>query len=107
MLIYGYKYAFSGNNVLRKAKFIIVNSKNEVIVQDEIKESDPPDSEMPSYEIILMPSSSEFLTATQLSDGRIALGGRVFYPANPKASGDNKRLNYPLLMLMSKDGAFR
>lgn len=107
MLLYGYKYVFSGNNVMKKAKFIIVNNRNEVIKKDEITESDPPDTAMPSYEFVLMPSSSEFLSATQLSDGRIALGGRVYYPVNPTVSGDNQRLNKPLLLLMTQDGMFR
>ncbi|MBU0486761.1 MAG: hypothetical protein KKA07_15370 [Bacteroidetes bacterium] len=107
MLIYGYKYVVSGESALRKAKFVIVDNKNEVVIQDEIKDTDPPDSEMPSYEFVLMPSSSEFLTAFQLSDGRIALAGRVFFPVNATTSGENKRLNKPLLVIMTKDGEFR
>jgi hypothetical protein len=108
MLLAGYKTIEAGlNNTLRKARFVIINSKNEIVKTDELIQTDPPDTEMPSYEAILMPSASEFSTAIQLTDGRIALAGRVYYPVNATKSGANPRFNKPLLLLMSQDGLFR
>lgn len=105
-LLFGYKYGTVGKNVIRKAKYVIIDNKNKIIKQESLKETDKPDSEMTALELVEMPSSSEFLTAEQLYGGRIALAGRVYYPVKT-SSKKKQRLNKPLLVIMTKDGIFR
>jgi hypothetical protein len=70
---------------------------------------DAPDAELPGLAMTTWPTASDFLTAIQLSDGRIALGGRVYMPMQTKPDEIilSPRINRALLLIMDKNGGFR
>jgi hypothetical protein len=79
------------------------------IKQDEMGMFDGPDAFLPSLAMAAFPTASDFLTAIQLSDGRIACAGRVFMPSetSPEKVIGADRYNKAFLVLMSADGKFR
>ncbi len=105
MLMYGTHYqVYSKMLIISKGSFVIVNSNFEKIASDEMGIFDLPDYNLPSLVATAQPTSSEFNTGIQLSDGRIVLAGRVFMP--DKTSPDeillSPRYNQPYVLFMNK-----
>jgi len=71
---------------------------------------DPPDSEIPGLGFSVFPTSSDFLSALVLSDGRIAFGGRVYMPEDIKLAVEElmfaPRYNFNLVVFAKQNGDF-
>lgn len=110
ILMYGTHYqAYNNVMIISKANFFILNNKLEKQFSDEVGMFDDPDYNLPSLAVTAQPTSSEFNTGIQLSDGRIVLAGRVYMP--DKVSADeillSPRYNQPMILFMNDDGTFR
>lgn len=105
--IYGSNILVDENRVITKAKYLIVNSNLEIKKEYEMSDVDFPDSEYPEG-IQMMPSSSDINTAMQLSDGRIACGGRVFMPGTLEKDKilSSSKQNNAYLILLDGNGNF-
>jgi|GEM_PF-4129075 len=65
--------------LVNRAKTILLSPDFELINEDEMCANDAPDFILPSYSYIV-PPSSDFLNAIELSNGRVACVGRVYMP---------------------------
>lgn len=108
ILLYGGVYKPAGRNFVKKGKVMLYDSKGMKIKEREMGELDRPDAELPGMVISMMPTSSEFITALQLSDGRIALAGRVYMPLHegPDEILLSDRANRNLLVFAKEDGTW-
>lgn len=109
VFLYGSTFKTIGAYIISKATFIIFTSEMNSLKQDEMTMMDGPDAFLPSLYISAYPTASDFLTAIQLADGRIACGGRVYMPAetSPPAIITSERYNKAFLVLMDAEGKFR
>lgn len=109
VFVYGSHMQKTGNYIITKASYKLFDAglKNES--SDELGMMDGPDAFLPSLAMTAWPSSSDFLTAIQLADGRIACGGRVYMPEQtaPDKIIKSARTNKALLVLMNAEGKFR
>lgn len=106
VLLYGSNLAILSNRVVTKAKYAIVNKNLEILYQRELGSSDAPDSFMPQRYATILPSTSDFSSATVLKDGRIVLAGKVFMssdPLSPDPRGRD-RSNVPLMVILDENG---
>lgn len=108
-LLYGSRYQQHGNYIITKACYQLLDAKLTKIKSDELGMMDAPDANLPSLAMTAWPTASDFLTAIQLSDGRIACAGRVYLPdeKNPDKILLSERSNKALLVLMKENGEFR
>ena len=97
------------NQVIKKGKYIIINNNFEILTKNELSNNDFPDSKFIGSSKSILPSSSDFLSAIQLSDGRIACAGRIIMPKNlnPDKIANSPRYNNALLLIMDISGNFR
>lgn len=110
LLMYGTHYqVYNDMMIISKASFTLFNSKLEKQLTDEVGIIDNPDSNLPSLAVTAQPTSSEFNSGIQLSDGRIVLAGRVYMPdkTNPDEILLSPRFNQPYIMFMNENGTFR
>lgn len=107
--LYGSHFQKASVYIITKACFKIYDPNLKLLKTDELGMFDGPDAQLPSLAMSVWPTSSDFLTAIQLSDGRIACGGRVYMPTekDPEKIIFSDRVNKGLLVLMSSDGKFR
>lgn len=107
--LYGSHFQSAGIYLITKACFRIFDSSMKLVKQDELGMLDGPDAQLPWLAMSAWPTSSDLLTAIQLSDGRIACGGRVYMPttADPEKIIFSDRVNRPMLLLVSSAGEFR
>lgn len=105
-MIYGSNLLVSEGHVLTKAKYMIFNKKYEVIAENQLGMNDLPDTQILKNSPKSLPSTSDFSVAMQLSDNRIACGGKIYMPVN-LAQPDNNRQNHALLLIMTPDGKFK
>jgi hypothetical protein len=109
VFLYGAVYKTSGIYIVSKAAIKIFTPEMKSLKEDEMKMIDGPDAFLPSMYISAFPTASDFLTATQLNDGRIACAGRVYIPAttDPATIATADRYNKAFLVLMDTNGKFR
>jgi hypothetical protein len=109
IFLYGSHYQKVGIYIISKACYKIYSPDLKEIKTDEMGMFDGPDAYLPSLFISVYPTASDFITAIQLKDGRIACGGRVYmpYPAPPEKIMFTDRHNNAFLVLMDADGKFR
>lgn len=109
IFLYGSHYQKTGIYIISKACYKIYTPDLKEIKTDEMGMFDGPDAYLPSLFISVYPTASDFLTAIQLKDGRIACGGRVYmpYPAAADMIMFSDRHNNAFLVLMDADGKFR
>jgi len=67
---------------------------------------DAPDAELPGLAMTMKPTSSDFLTAIQLKDGRVVLGGRDYMPLqiHPDKILLSPRANQNLMIFCDSNG---
>ncbi|MDD2564606.1 MAG: hypothetical protein PHU27_10365 [Salinivirgaceae bacterium] len=106
VMLYGSNIAILSGRVVTRAKFSIIDKNLETEYQRELGSTDVPDVLMPQRIATSFPTTSDFSSAVQLLDGRIALTGKVFMPADPKNPSikGNDRYNAPLLVILDKNG---
>lgn len=109
IFLYGSGFKTVGNYLISKASYKIFSPDMKEISGDEMGTADAPDAFLPGMYITSFPTASDFLTAIQLSDGRIACGGRVYLPieTSPERIIGSERHNMAFLVLMNADGKFR
>jgi hypothetical protein len=109
IFLYGCHFQKSGIYIISKACFKMYDSDFKKIKEDEMGMMDGPDAYLPSLAMTAQPTASDFITAIQLSDGRIACAGRVYMPEKtaPDQIIFSARSNKAFLVLMDKDGKFR
>lgn len=105
--IYGSNILVNESRVITKAKYLIVDSELNILKTYEMSKKDIPDSKYPT-DISMMPSSSDIITAIQLSDGRIACGGRIFMPQtiDQESILTAPKQNNAYIIIVDKDGNF-
>jgi hypothetical protein len=109
IFLYGAHYQKTGIYIISKATYKMFTPELKVVKEDEMGMFDGPDAYLPSLAMTAFPTASDFVTAIQLSDGRIACAGRVYMPAetNPDKIIFSDRYNKAFLVIMSADGKFR
>ncbi|MBU0765207.1 MAG: hypothetical protein KJ607_10275 [Bacteroidetes bacterium] len=105
-LIYGCHLRTEGMSIVTKSKILILNTDLKIISEYEMSLIDRPDSELPSLAMTMQPTSSDFMTAIQMKDGRIACAGRLYMPVqtDPDSILTSPRYNRPYLVLFSDKG---
>jgi len=100
VLLYGSKFLVNDKQVVTKGRFAIITDDLNELVNDYLTPKDKPDADLNQK----LTTSSDFLTAIQLTDGRIAIGGKVYMPmtTSPKDYRNNS-----LLLIMNNNGTFR
>ncbi len=109
LFLYGSHYQKTGVYIISKACYKIYNPDLKKINEDEMGMFDGPDADLPSLAMTAWPTASDFITAIQLSDGRIACAGRVYMPDDiaPDKIILSGRSNKAFLVLMDANGKFR
>lgn len=97
-LLYGSTFYVNFQQVVTKGKYIIVDQDLNLISTHSLTIEDKPDSELNGSYV----TSSELLTAYELEDDRIAIGGKVYMPVN-----ESDLYNQPLLIICSQDGEYK
>lgn len=95
--------------IISKGNWVILDDSLKVVMADEMNAKDSPDADLTPLAMTAKPTSSEFHCGIQLTDGRIALGGRVTYPEYPEESkilGCN-HYNEACVLFISEKGLFR
>jgi hypothetical protein len=112
LMLYGCNLKTSGNTSaqdarIAKAKTIILNKQLIALNSDEMCEWDNPDFIMPST-MFIKPTSSEFLKAKELPNGRIVCVGRVYMPTTIAAGAilTAPSTNRPLVVFTDPQGGF-
>lgn len=105
--VYGSNILVSESRVITKAKYLVIDSELNTLKNYEMSETDFPDSAYPK-DLNMMPSSSDINIAIQLSDGRIACGGRIFMPQelDPNKILSAPKQNNAYLILLDQNGNF-
>ncbi|MFA6404306.1 MAG: hypothetical protein WCX31_22165 [Salinivirgaceae bacterium] len=98
-LIFGSKFFVDQKQVITNGKFSIINDMLQEIANKTLDENDKPDIDIKQTSR----TSSDFLSAIQLSDGRIAMAGRVFMTVGNETL---QKQNIPLLMLINENGTY-
>ena len=108
VLLYGGVYKPLGMQFVEKGKVILMDDKLTKIKDRAMNDFDKPDGELPSLAMMTKPTSSDILTAIQLSDGRVALAGRVYMPryTKPDEIMLSPRFNRNLLIFAGDDGVW-
>lgn len=109
IFLYGCVFKTVGIYVISKAATKTFSPEMNLLKEDEMGMLDGPDAFLPGFYISSFPTASDFITAIQLSDGRIVCAGRVYmpYPSTPDTILFSGRHNNAFLVLMNKDGKFR
>lgn len=109
IFIYGSHTLQVGIYIITKASYKLLDAGLKTESSEELGMMDGPDAFLPNLAMSSWPSSSDFLTAIQLADGRIACGGRVYMPEEtaPDKIIFSARINKALLVLMNAEGKFR
>jgi hypothetical protein len=105
ILFFGSNYILSMNTVVAKAKAMSINGELNSKYMYQMSLVDEPDCSLPGLGISVFASSSEYLCAITLNDGRVALAGRVYMPlitSSPEIIV-SKRVNKNLLVILNED----
>ncbi|MDQ3109833.1 MAG: hypothetical protein M3R17_08050 [Bacteroidota bacterium] len=109
IFLYGSRFQTIGQYIISKGSYKIYDPSMKVVKEDMLGIADGPDAYLPGLYITMYPTASDFLTAIQLADGRIACGGTVYMPfeTSPGKIEDSERYNRALLVIMDVNGNFR
>ncbi len=107
--VYGCHFQVAGHYIISKACYRMFSPELEETGKDEMGMFDGPDAYLPNLAMTAWPTASDFITAIQLSDGRIACAGRVYMPeeTHPDKIILSARVNKAFLVLMDEKGKFR
>ena len=105
-LIYGSNLIVKNSHVITKANYIIIDQELNIVKKYEMSDTDIPDKDFPNNS--LLSTSSDLLTAIQLSDGRIACGGRIYMPKNtsPDIIKNSPKQNNSYIIILDAEGNF-
>jgi hypothetical protein len=110
IILYGGIYKAESGYSIKKATTCLIDKQLTVLNQNSMDMFDAPDAEIPGLGFTVYPTSSDFLTGISLSDGRYALGGRVYMPERINASVDEiiamPRYNQNLVIFTNQTGDF-
>jgi hypothetical protein len=98
ILLYGSRFYVNQKQVITKAGYLLATPNLMSDFTKILDANDKPDADLN----LNWQTSSDFTAAQELSDGRIALGGKVFMP-----NKNNTKHNSPLLMLINADGSYQ
>lgn len=106
VLIYGGAYKPDGNQFVEKGKVVLMSANLDKEKEREMGMLDAPDAELPGLAMTMKPTSSDFLTAIQLKDGRVVLGGRDYMPlqTHPDKILLSARANQNLMIFCDSNG---
>jgi hypothetical protein len=109
-ILYGTHFqVYDRRFIISKGNWVILDDSLKIVMSDEMNAKDSPDADLTPLAMTAKPTSSEFHCAIQLTDGRIALGGRVTYPEFPEESkilGCN-HYNEACILFLNEKGIFR
>ena len=107
-VLYGSNIKVHNKRPITKGKYVVINSNLKPIYKHEFSKNDKPDSEMPEDVAKNLPTNSDLTTGILLKDGRVALAGRIYMPANPAEANPygNDRNNFALMVILDESGKF-
>jgi hypothetical protein len=108
ILVAGYKIQSKGSNASEKACYIIYDRTLKKIKSRSLGLQDKPDADFITIHNSFLPTTSEFSTVYQMTNGKIVLGGRVWMPESiaPDKILNSPRVNKYLLVILTPDGDF-
>jgi hypothetical protein len=98
VVLFGSKFYVDQKQVVTKGSFTLLGAGFNELFTKTLDQTDAPDTELN----IPLQTSSDFTTAIELSDGRIAFAGKVFMPLS-----QGIKRNVPLLMITNADGTYQ
>jgi hypothetical protein len=99
LLFYGSRFLVNEKQVVTKGKFVLTDADLNEKANTTLDKTDKPDIDLKKG----INTSSDFLTACELTDGRIAIGGKVYMP---HADNATLKQNNPLLLIIKPDGSY-
>ena len=101
LLAYGSSTKWISPFIIQKAKFLVIDEDLQQGNARMLDHTNRPDNEMPAELRLKLPSSSEYLGAQSLDDGRILLFGRLFFNTadNLEEAVKVPRRNYNLVSI--------
>jgi hypothetical protein len=106
IILYGSNIKVINERPVTKGKYVLISKDLKQIHDKEFSIIDKPDSEMPQDVAANLPTISDITTGILLKDGRVALAGRIYMPADPKNANPygTDRRNFALLVLLNNSG---
>jgi hypothetical protein len=106
IILYGSNIKVINERPVTKGKYVLINKELKQVHAKEFGSNDKPDSEMPGDVASNLPTVSDLTTGIVLKDGRVALAGRIYMPADPKNANPygTDRKNFALLVLLNSSG---
>jgi hypothetical protein len=106
IILYGSNIRVINERPVTKGKYVLINKELKQVHAKEFGSKDKPDSEMPEDVAANLPSISDITTGIILQDGRVALAGRIYMPADPQKANPygTDRKNFALLVLLNSNG---
>lgn len=98
LVLFGSKFYVDQKQVVTKGSFTLLGAGFNELFSKTLDQTDAPDTELN----LPVQTSSDFTTAIELSDGRIAFAGKVFMTL-PQGI----KRNVPLLMITNADGTYQ
>lgn len=98
-LAYGSEFLVDQKQIVTKGKFVLIGKNLALLKSKALDANDKPDCDLNTE----IKTSSDFIVAKELKNGKIALGGKVYMPNKESKNGKH---NIPLLMLINKDGTY-
>jgi hypothetical protein len=98
LFLYGSRFYVDQKQVVTKGSFTLLGAGFNELFSKTLDQTDAPDTELN----LPFQTSSDFTTAIELSDGRIAFAGKVFMTL-PQGI----KRNVPLLMITNADGSYQ
>src|SRR6056297_3247586 len=107
-VLYGSNIKVHNKRPITKGKYVVLGSNLKPLHEHELSQTDKPDSEMPEEVAKNLPTTSDLTTGILLKDGRVALAGRIYMPANPAKANPygNDRNNFALMIILDESGRF-
>lgn len=109
IVLFGSNIKVINERPITKGKYVLVNKDLKQVFAKAFSSQDKPDSEMPEDVAKNLPTVSDLTTGILLNDGRIALAGRIYMPADPQNANPygTDRKNFALLVLLNSSGKLK
>ncbi|PLX22958.1 MAG: hypothetical protein C0599_05200 [Salinivirgaceae bacterium] len=106
IILFGSNIKVINERPVTKGKYVLISKDLKQLHAKEFSIKDKPDSEMPQDVASNLPTISDITTGILLKDGRVALAGRIYMPADPKNANPygTDRKNFALLVLLNSSG---